>query len=240
MNALLQSLLALLPKESSGAAVAFAIVGVVSGVLLWLAGGRFSRYLVTLAAVAIGTGIGVGLPRWFGWNIDHMAPAVGGAIVLGASGYVLHRLWVGLWMGIVLAIWAAVGTWMVLAADQKWDWPESGRSTVPAYVKRSVSALPADVARALPMVCGAALLIGAIPALVWPRAGMAILYSAMGATLIAAAGVMLLKMKQPQWLAKAPPRTSQQLGAVLLAVALGAALQWQLYFRKPARPVASA
>lgn len=237
---MIHTLLTLLPKETGGAAVAFAVVGVLSGVLLWLAGARFSRYLVTLAAVAIGTGVGVGLPRWFGWKIDHMALAVGGAIVLGGSAYILHRMWVGVWFGLLLATWAAVGTWMVLAADQNWDWPARRAATPPQYVIQIWAALPPDVKRALPIVCATAFLVGAIPAMVWPRAGMAILYSALGATLAAGTGAMLLSLKAPQWLAKAPPGTSHQLGALLLLVAIGAGLQWQLYFRKPAELEGSA
>jgi len=237
MHSLIQALLALLPRDAGRAAVAFAVVGAVAGVLLWIAGARFSRYLVTLAAVAIGTGVGVGLPRWMGWGIDHMAPAVGGAVVLGVSAYVMHRAWIGLWFGILLAIWAAVGTWMVFAANQNWDWPSPSGMTVPAYLRQVWDALPPDVAHALPMVCAAAFVIGAIPAMVWPRAGAAILYSALGSTLVAITGTMLVNAKEPKWLAKVPPQTSQQLTAMALVVLLGAGLQWQLYFRKPAKPV---
>jgi hypothetical protein len=236
MHPLIQTLLALLPREAGQAAIAFAVVGAVAGALLWVAGARFSRYLITLAAVAIGTGVGVGLPRWFGWNIDHMAPAVGGAIVLGASAYMMHRMWVGLWLGFVVAVWAAIGTWMVFAANQAWDWPSPQGATVPGYIKQVWDALPADVTHALPVLCAAAFVIGAIPAMVWPRAGMAVLYSAFGATLVAVTGTMLVSAREPQWLAKVPPQASRQLVAMGLVELLGAGLQWQLYFRRPAAP----
>ena len=240
MSALIQALLPLLPSQMGHAALAFAGVGAIGGVMLWLAGARFSRYLTTLAAVAIGTMVGIGLPRWFGWNIDHMATAVGGAIVLGSSGYAMHRMWVGIWLGVVLATWAALGTWIVLAADQAWDWPATAGVTVPAYAKQVWDALPPDVVHALPIVCGAAFLIGAIPAIIWPRAGRAFLYSALGATLAAGMGTAVINMEQPQWLAKVPPKMSVQVMALMLLVLMGAGLQWQLYFRRPVKPAGGA
>jgi hypothetical protein len=222
---MLQALISLLPTEMGTAAAVFAIVAVVCGVGLWLSGARFSRYIITLAAVAIGTSIGIALPKWFGWKIDGAGPAVGGAIVLGASGYVLHRAWVGTWFGVVLAMWAGLATWMELAANDIWIWP--------AYLKEVWNALPPDVSHALPVVCGAAFLIGAIPAIIWPRAGMVFLYSALGATLVAWMGTAVVNMEQPAWLAKIPPKTSVQAMGMLLAVLLGAGVQWQLNFRKP-------
>ncbi len=121
---------------------------------------------------------------------------------------------------------------MMLAHDQPWTWPLWSSMTVPLYFKQVWEALPPDVARALPVVCGAAFLMGAIPAAIWPRAAMVMLYSAAGATLAVLTGTALVNMEQPQWLSKVPPKLSFQLGAMLLVVAIGAALQWQLYFRK--------
>jgi hypothetical protein len=231
---LLHVLLSLLPKESGQAAGAAALAGAAAGGVLWFAGARFSRYLLTLAAVAVGTLLGLGLPRWFGWKIEPMATGIGGAIVLGASAYMLHRMWVGFSLGGLLAIWAAVGTWLVLAADQSWSWPSPRGVLLPAYLGQLWDALPGDVTRALPIVCGAAFLIGAIPAIVWPRAGRVFLFSALGATLLVAFGVMFTSLARPKWLGQVPPKTSVQLTAIGLTVLIGAGLQWQLYFRKRA------
>src|SRR5580698_7482414 len=163
---MLQALLSLLPRESGTAAVAFAAVGALCGAALWLSGARFSRYIITLTLVAIGTSIGVALPRWCGWRIDGSGTAIGGAIILGASGYVLHRGWVGAWFGFVMAIWAALGTWVELAPGEMWNWPARAGMNVPAYLRQVWEALPPDVSHALPVVCGAAFVIGAIPAMV--------------------------------------------------------------------------
>jgi hypothetical protein len=229
----LQALLPLLPKGMDALAVALAMVGAAVGAALWIAGARFSRYLVTLAAVAMGTTAGEALPRWCGWTVDGMGTAVGGAIVLGASAYVLHRLWAGLWSGAVLAVWAALGTWAVLARDQAWQWPARAGMTWPGYWKQVWDLLPPDVAHALPMVCGAAFVIGSVPVMVWPRAGLVFLYSAIGATLLVGMGAMAINTRHPQWFAEVSPQSSVQWAALVLFIAAGAGLQWQLYMRKP-------
>src|SRR5206468_9593604 len=73
-----------------------ALVGSAAGFVLWLAGSRFSRSLVTLLAVTVGAVLGMHLPGWFDWPIEGMGLAVGGAMVLGLSGFLLHNTWVGL------------------------------------------------------------------------------------------------------------------------------------------------
>jgi hypothetical protein len=230
---MLQAFLSLLPTEGGTAVAACASVGVLCGAALWVSGARFSQYIITLAAVAIGTSVGVALPRWCGWKIDGSGTAIGGAIVLGASGYVLHRVWVGAWFGFVLAIWAALATWMELAASDIWIWPQRAGMSVPGYLREVWAALPPDVSHALPVVCGLAFLIGVIPAIIWPRAGMVSLYSALGATLVAGLGTAAVNIEQPMWLAKIPPKPSVQMTAMMLVVLLGAGVQWQMNFRKP-------
>ena len=109
----LHSILPSLPSSATdshyGILVA-SVVGVVAGAAFWLAGVRVNRSLLTLVAVALGTGVGLRLPRWFGWPIDSWATGVGGALVLGVSAYVYPRLWTGLAFGGLLAVWATVLT----------------------------------------------------------------------------------------------------------------------------------
>src|SRR5258708_25325408 len=118
-----QEVLALLPRHINSLAQAIAIAGAVLGGLLWLGGSRFSRTLMTLISVSTGGLIGLQMPRWFGWGLEGWATAVLGALVLGISGYALHKLWVGLGLGLVLAIWAAVGTLLVCADPKGFFWP---------------------------------------------------------------------------------------------------------------------
>jgi hypothetical protein len=94
--------------------IALALAGF--GLILWLTGAAWSRSLVTLILVAMGTWIGMRLPEWCGWHIDGMATAFGGAIALGAAGYVLHRWWIGLavgWTCALIALAIASSVWIV-------------------------------------------------------------------------------------------------------------------------------
>src|SRR5262245_56130142 len=109
---MLLDLLQLLPTDPGGPVLLTTMIGTVVGAALWLLGAKISRPLVTLLTVLGGAMIGMHLPQWFGWQISGAGPAVGGAVVLGVSGYVLHRMWVGIGLGSVLALWAAMGTWL--------------------------------------------------------------------------------------------------------------------------------
>src|SRR5258708_5565086 len=106
---MLQELLGLFPDAVNRMtpALAFGIAGV--GALLSLCGARVSRSLLTLVMVAVGTFVGMRLPRWFGWGIDPMGPAFGAAIVLGLGGYVFHRTFEGILLGVLLAAAAGAG-----------------------------------------------------------------------------------------------------------------------------------
>ncbi len=106
-----QHLITLLPRQPGTVTLIVALMGCLCGLALWIAGARFSRSMLTLAAVALGTAIGMKLPLWCNWSIDPMAPAVAGAIVLGVSAYALHRLWVGAWLGGVLTLWSVLVLW---------------------------------------------------------------------------------------------------------------------------------
>src|SRR5258705_4914270 len=120
---MIQQFLALLPRQINSLALAIAIAGAVLGGLLWLGGSRFSRTLMTLISVSTGGLVGLQLPRWFGWGLEGWATAVLGALVLGISGYVLHKLWVGLGLGLVLAMWAGVWRFVVGDGPNGFAWP---------------------------------------------------------------------------------------------------------------------
>lgn len=227
---MVQLLLPLLPKELGTAALALAIVGCLIGVILWLLGSRFSRSLVSLALVSIGGWTGLFLPRWFGWSIDGWAPAVGLALVLGVTGFFLHRLWVGVGLGLVLAIWAAVVTWMLCGgADASWSWPALTLKTqLWPYAHSLWDNLPGGVQRILPYACGAALLSGVCAGLLWPRFGVVTLYSALGVTLVVTLGLTAVNFYRPRWIGVLPGRTAAQALTLVGLVAFGALLQWRI------------
>src|SRR5688572_29577790 len=98
------------------------IFGVITGIILWLIGARFSRGVITLIAVSIGALVGLRLPAWFNIPLGTWATAIGSALALGVCGYALHCMWVGAGLSLLLAIWAAVLVWNVYG---------SGRATIP-------------------------------------------------------------------------------------------------------------
>jgi len=225
---MVQELLALVPRVGTVALIA-ASVGSLAGAGLWLAGARFSRSLITLLLVTAGAAVGLQLPRWFGWRIDGWAPAMGVAALLGVSGFLLHRFWVGVGLGLILAAWAALVSWAICHGDKLPAWPawEQGM-TLLAYLRNYWEALPIDMCRLLPFVCGAAMVTGLSIAILWPRLGLVLLYSATGVSLLATLGLEAVSLGQPAWIRMLPASTSSQ-GLILLGMtAFGATLQWYL------------
>ena len=110
---MIQELMTLMPQGLAGCSPGWAIGLALAGAALWLIGATFSRSLVTLALVAAGTLIGLHLPGWCRWSIDGMGPAIGGAVLLGCSGYLLHRVWIGASLGIAMALWSGITCWIV-------------------------------------------------------------------------------------------------------------------------------
>jgi hypothetical protein len=226
---MVQEILPLLPKELGTLALTLSIGGCLVGVGLWLLGSRFSRTLISLVLVSIGGWTGLFLPKWFGWAIDGWAPAIGLALVLGATGFFLHRMWVGLGLGLVLAIWAAVITWMLCSGGAGWSWPKFTMTTHAAEYGRSIwQGLPVEVQKILPFACGAALLSGICAALLWPRIGVVTLYSVAGVSLIFALGLSAINFSRPQWIGMLPARTSSQAMTLAAMVAFGALVQWRI------------
>jgi hypothetical protein len=119
---MIKLLLPLLPPAPAHPALAVCLAGAALGAALWLTAGRWSRSIITLCTVALGAYVGVRLPEWFGWSIDGMGTCFGGAMLLGFTGYVLHRFWVGVGLGSVLACWAALADWMIQGSGH-WSWP---------------------------------------------------------------------------------------------------------------------
>ena len=226
---MVQELLPLLPKEVGTLALVLAMAGTLIGAGLWLAGARFSRSLITLLLVSLGGWIGLFLPQWFGWAIDGWAPAILLAIVLGASGFVLHRFWVGVGLGLVLAGWAAVGVWMLCKGTDVWTLPkyEVGTSAL-IYAKSLWPSLPTEVQRFLPFAAVMALVSGLLSALVWPRVGVVMLYSMLGVSMVVSMGLCFMNVARPQWVGALPAQGSMQVMMVLAMVAFGALLQWQI------------
>jgi hypothetical protein len=226
-----QELLPWLPREGGTLALALAMAGTLAGVGLWLMGARVSRGLITLMTVALGGVLGMELPRWYGWSTGGAATIIAGAILLGILGFTLHRVWVGLGLGMVLALWTAVGVWVVCGAGHDWTMPavDWASATLPGVLVDIWHSLPEEVVRLLPWASATAVLSGLACALLWPRVGVALLYSMVGVSLIVGMGWSTLQQGHPQWLTMMPGRLWTQLLTLAGLVAFGVLVQcWQM------------
>src|SRR5439155_14121719 len=124
-----------------------AIGGAVLGLVIWLAGARFSRQLICLILTAVGAVIGLQVPDWMHWEINRAGPAVGAAVVFGVIGFLTHRMWLAVNFGAVLAIWAGLSSWVVLNDSQPWVWPARENLPLCEYCSKIVQQVPPDIAR---------------------------------------------------------------------------------------------
>jgi hypothetical protein len=225
----LQELISLFPKDVGPAGLAIAIVGTIVGFFLWLLGSRFSRKIVTLLTVLLGAMIGRHLPQWFGWEISGAGPAVGGALVLGVTGYVLHGMWVGIGFGLVLALWAALACWITLHNTAIWAWPAVDTQIAMVDYSRALwTGMPTDVTRIMPYACGTAMVTGLGLAIIWPRVSLLLGWSMIGVTFLVTFGLAAMSFGRPELLEKVPSPLWAQASLVALLVSLGALVQWKL------------
>jgi hypothetical protein len=223
-----QHLILLLPHKADSLTMIVAVVGSFVGLSLYVTGARFSRSILTLAAVAMGTSIGLRMPMWCKWQIDPMATAVAGAIVLGVSAYAFHRVWVGAWLGAVLSVWAALVLWASRGAAFHWRWPQYDPSqNLPQYFSNLWQNVPDTMQQCLGFSAAAAMLVGISAALLWPRAGIALLWSAAGVSVLLPAAATALAQIDPQLFRHIPRQTPDQLAIFAGIVGIGAIFQWR-------------
>jgi hypothetical protein len=201
---MVQTLLPLLPAEDGNFALALLIGGAVIGVLLWALGARFSRPIICLLFVGIGAALGNFLPGKFGWQFNAQAVAVGGAVVLGVIGWLGHRIWVGALLGIVLSVWTVIA--FVAITSRPFTLAAMGETPMPLAV--------------------AAMLSGISMTVMWPRAACVALYSIVGASAMAIAGLFAMQNYRPQWIVHVPAQTWMQMAVLGGVVLFGAILQW--------------
>jgi hypothetical protein len=141
---------------------------------------------------------------------------------------VRHKLWVGLGLGLVLAMWAGVWTFVVCDAPGGFAWPVSGEGTTfQGHLVDLWNALTPDARRLLPCACCAGLVGGICATLLWPRVGAVLLYSTAGISLLVGLGATALNCAKREWLSVIPNRTSSQVIVLVCMVAFGAVLQWR-------------
>jgi hypothetical protein len=219
----------LFPHEPGTITLIVSLVATLIGVGLWLNGARYSRGILTLTAVALGAVIGMQLPHWRHWSIDPMAPAVGLSVILGFSAFSLHRVWVGFWLGLILAAWTSLALWGIFAPGESWQWPAwQGGQQLGQYLSDLWANMPAEMWKYFPYLVSAAILCGLSTAMIWPRAGTLLLWSAAGMSLTIVMGSLALTRLAPAMLHKAPGAFWSQLASVAGLVIIGALVQWRM------------
>jgi hypothetical protein len=209
-----------------GTAVAFCALGAV----LWVVGGRASRSILALVAVAGGSVVGVHLPEWYGWHVEGMAIAVGAAVVLGSAVLFMHRTCLALLLGVGMMIWAALGTWIFLGpADATWDWRAAHwDGDMVQYLRQLWQTLPPNMARVFPAACFAGFATGVTIEVFFPKLGKVLAHSLTGVTLVALMGGVAARSARPHWLNALPGSNPAQGLALIGLVILGALIQWQI------------
>jgi|SRR5581483_8825145 len=218
-----------------------AVMGVL-GFMLWLMGARYSRQIVTLCGVAIGTLVGKHLPELSPRiNLAPAVLAVGGALVFGVMAFVTHRFWIGLVLGSILVVWASVGTWVAMHGQQSWSQPVwDADMSLQKFGTDLWSVLPPDVTRVLPWAAGVAMISGIAMAILWPRIAAALNWSLAGATMWLFVALAAICFRWPQFIGSLPTNTTTQLAILAGIVLFGAIVQWKLSppgrIAKPAKP----
>ena len=203
------------------------------GLVLWTAGARVSRSFFTLVGVSLGAWLGLHVPRWLGWEIDTMGTAIGGALVLGLAGYLMHAAWLGLTLGTLLSTAGAFVAWHRLSVSGvTFTLPSLDPTQSPTdFVRQLWQGVP----HVIPIVAGAAGIIGGLIAGFLPKLGRVLTFSLLGTLLLVVGGGAAVMLARPQWLEQLPAST-QTRGIVLAAViALGAVIQWASSPRAPRR-----
>ena len=237
---MVQEILPFLPQALTTPQALLCLGALVLGVFLWLTGAAWSRAIVTLIAVTAGALLGMYVPRWQLWPVNSMAAAVLGAVAFGVCAFLVERLWVGLTLGIILACWAALGTWMLQRpADFVWEerapW-EVEHLTPPQRARDVYERLPQEVRDVLPYAAGTAVMSGLALSLLFPRLGRVACMSMAGVTLVFLFGLLLVSTRRSDWLRHIPEQPMAQVGALAGMVAVGVLAQWQFSGPKNAAP----
>src|ERR1051325_2190806 len=201
-------------RDAGGGAMAtlIALAGVLIGGVLWLFGSRFSRTLITLLGVTVGTQIGLRLPAWAGVPLSNWVTAIAGAAVIGVAGFVLHRFWIGVALSAILTSWVAIGVWSFYGVGASHQAPPTfAAATLVDQAKQIWSSLPSDIRRVGPLLCGTALLSGLAVGILWSRLAGYLMYSFLGVTRVAPMGMLAMELSRPQMLQMLPSSHSTQL-----------------------------
>jgi len=226
---MLREALDLLPNVVNQVPIGAALLLCALGVVLWLVGGRLSRSVLVLAAVAAGTVIGMRLPAWRGWHVDGMGLAVGGAMLCGNLVFFMHRTCIGLLLSCGLMLWTALGLWVFMGGGASWDWratPWDGDMV--QYLHGLWQTLPPQLAHVFPIACFVAMAVGITIATWSPKLSKVLAHSLIGVTLFALMGSIAVLGLKPQLFSLIPGSDTFQGATLIGLVMVGAMIQWQI------------
>jgi hypothetical protein len=226
---MLHQLLAWLPQHVDSRAFVIAWAVACVGLMLAVGGARFSRSIFTLMAVAGGAWAGMRVPRWVGWELDPMATGIGAGLVMGLVGFLLHRAWIGLTLGIMLATFGLAITWHRLLAIGAGSLPTIDLTQPLNVILREFwHGLPTNWSRILMIVAGTGLAAGAMLSWVWPKVARVLAFSMLGCVMLAGGGLVAVAIKRPDWLAHVPPGAQTQGMLLALMFVASALVQWSM------------
>lgn len=215
---------------------ALALAGTVFGLGLWAMGARYSRGMITLLAVAIGSIVGGHLPGWRGWDVNPMGTVIVCAIAAGFVGFLLHTTCVGVFLALLLAFGASAAVWAVRGQGAVWQMPAIPWTSSPDLIADVLwKSLPEHLNRSVPIAFAVGLGAGGLLMLVRPKVGTALAYSLIGTPLLFAFGLPLLQVVRPQWYEAVPASPLAQWALAAGMVALGTLVQWLLLPRRKAK-----
>lgn len=199
------------------------------GAVLGLAGASVSRTLVTLAAVAGGTFLGLHAPSWFALKMDGIGAAFCTAIAVGVIGFLLHRTVIGMAQAMLFASLAGLGTWIARVGTPPWQLPRIDLSqSAPAILSALRDSLPAQLHTALPAAIVIGWGFGIVLAFFWPRFSQVTFFSLLGMTIMTVAGALAVGQVRPDLLARVPTDPKIQIALFAGIVLLAMAIQWLL------------
>jgi hypothetical protein len=229
---MLQELVSLAPETLRREPAWVVVAAIVSGIALWLAGGRFSRPMLAIAAAAAGGLLGAQLPGWCGWGVDAVLAGVAGAAVLGLVAFLLDQVALATVFGLTLAFWAGVAAWATLAPGAQWAWPTFHCAADPAAMGLQLWQIcPADLRNSLPGAAGCALVLGGSLGMLWPRISRAIVCDLLGLSVIVAIALPAIEQQGPGRIASVLPGSLAQAAALAALFAVGLGVQWWLIRR---------
>jgi hypothetical protein len=222
-----QDLVALAPNVIRQQPAWVAAVVLAAAGVFWLAGGRFSRYFITLGLAATGAFVGTRLPRWWGWSVDGIGIGMGGALLLGVSGFLLDKTWVGMLLGLLIAFWAAVIAWAWLEPSAQWVWPGIQWTHDPVDLGLQIFRMcPPGLRSSLPGGAVSGMGLGLVIALFWPRMSRAILFDLLGLSLVMTVVLPIVEQQQPGWINAHLPHGPAQPMTIMALFLTGLGVQW--------------